>query len=92
MPDTSKISKEKKAPFPENFHSGYVAVVGLPNVGKSTLLNKLLHYKISIVSAKPQTTRRNVLGILNDKNYQIVFIDTPGILKPRYNLQEIMLR
>jgi len=92
MPDTPNTRKEKTPPLPENFRSGYVAVVGLPNVGKSTLLNRLLHYKISIVSAKPQTTRRNVVGILNDKNYQIVFIDTPGILKPRYNLQEIMLR
>lgn len=75
-----------------DFRSGYAAVVGLPNVGKSTLLNQLLHYKISIVSKKPQTTRKNVLGILNGQDYQVVFTDTPGILQPRYSLQEIMLK
>jgi GTP-binding protein Era len=75
-----------------DFRSGYVAVIGLPNVGKSTLLNQLLHYKISIVSKKPQTTRKNVLGILNGQDYQVVFTDTPGILQPRYSLQEIMLK
>lgn len=74
------------------FKAGYVAVIGLPNAGKSTLLNQLLQYKLSIVSRKPQTTRRNVLGILNREGLQIIFIDTPGILKPRYNLQEVMMK
>ena len=75
-----------------NFRAGYVAVIGLPNVGKSTLLNHLLKQKISIVTAKPQTTRKNVLGILNGNAHQIVFLDTPGILDPQYNLQKVMMR
>ncbi len=76
----------------KDFRAGYVAVLGPPNVGKSTLLNQLLHYKLSIVSKKPQTTRKNVVGILNEEGYQIIFIDTPGMLKPRYGLQEYMLK
>lgn len=79
-------------PFPPDFRAGYAAVVGLPNVGKSTLLNQLLHFKLSIVSKKPQTTRKNVLGILSGEKYQVIFIDTPGILEPRYNLQKFMLK
>ncbi|RMH83535.1 MAG: GTPase Era [Calditrichaeota bacterium] len=99
VPETSPGSgkAEEASPalisgVPEHFRAGYVAVVGLPNVGKSTLLNQLLHFKLSIVSPKPQTTRKNVLGILTEKEYQIVFIDTPGILTPRYSLQQYMLR
>jgi GTPase len=65
------------------FKSGYVAIVGAPNVGKSTLLNRLLRQKISITAPKPQTTRNRVLGILNDDSYQIIFVDTPGIHKAR---------
>lgn len=79
-------------PIPAGFRAGYVAVVGLPNAGKSTLLNQLLQFKISIVTRRPQTTRKNLLGILNGEDYQIVFIDTPGILKPRYNLQRFMMK
>ncbi|APF17427.1 GTPase Era [Caldithrix abyssi] len=76
---------------PENFKSGYVAIIGLPNAGKSTLLNALLNIKLSIISAKPQTTRRRVLGILNKAEYQVVFIDTPGIIKPKYKLHTRMM-
>ncbi len=76
---------------PDNFKAGYAVIIGLPNTGKSTLLNALLDIKLSIISPKPQTTRRRVLGILNKDNYQVIFIDTPGILKPRYELQKKMM-
>jgi GTP-binding protein Era len=69
---------------------GFVALVGLPNSGKSTLMNRYLKEKVSIVSPKPQTTRSNVTTILSSEMYQIIFIDTPGLLKPRYKMQEVM--
>ena len=71
--------------------SGYVAIVGLPNSGKSTLLNAILGQKLAITNVKPQTTRKRILGILTEKDYQIVFLDTPGIINPSYLLQEKML-
>ncbi len=74
-----------------NTKAGYVAILGLPNAGKSTLLNALLAQKISIVNEKPQTTRKRILGILSEENYQVIFLDTPGILKPAYLLQEKMM-
>ena len=71
--------------------SGYVAIIGLPNSGKSTLLNALLGQKLAITNLKPQTTRKRILGILTEKNYQIIFLDTPGIINPSYLLQEKMM-
>jgi len=77
---------------PHQYRAGYVTIVGEPNVGKSTLLNALLKQKISIVTPKPQTTRQRILGILSESDVQIVFLDTPGLLKPKYLLQKNMVR
>jgi len=71
--------------------SGFVNIIGNPNVGKSTLMNVLIGEKLSIITNKAQTTRHRILGILNKKDYQIVFSDTPGIIQPAYKLQESMM-
>ncbi len=71
--------------------SGFVNIIGNPNVGKSTLMNALVGEKLSIVTAKAQTTRHRIMGIVNGDNWQIVYSDTPGILKPNYRLQESMM-
>jgi GTP-binding protein Era len=71
--------------------AGFVNIIGNPNVGKSTLMNALVGENLSIVTAKAQTTRHRIMGIVNGDNYQIVFSDTPGILKPNYRLQQNML-
>jgi GTP-binding protein Era len=73
-----------------NKKSGFVAIAGKPNAGKSTVLNSVLGQDISIVTSKPQTTRNRIFGIYTKENVQIVFVDTPGILKPRYKLQAFM--
>ena len=71
--------------------SGFVNIIGNPNVGKSTLMNAMVGEKLSIVTAKAQTTRHRIMGIVNGEDYQIVYSDTPGILKPNYRLQQNMM-
>jgi GTP-binding protein Era len=71
---------------------GYVALVGRTNVGKSTLLNRLVDFPLAVITPKPQTTRHRIAGILTEPDYQIAFVDTPGLLQPRYALHEAMMR
>ena len=75
----------------ENHRAGFVNIVGNPNVGKSTLMNDLVGERVSIITAKAQTTRHRIMGIVNTDDYQIVFSDTPGVLSPKYKLQKSML-
>ncbi|MDE5791003.1 MAG: GTPase Era [Muribaculaceae bacterium] len=88
MEDTNITNAEHT----ENGHrAGFVNIVGNPNVGKSTLMNDLVGERISIITSKAQTTRHRIMGIVNTPEYQIVYSDTPGVLKPKYKLQESML-
>jgi GTP-binding protein Era len=75
-----------------DFRSGFVTIIGRPNVGKSTLMNRFIGEKIAIVSSKPQTTRNKIQGVLTRPGYQIVFIDTPGLHKPKNKLGEYMIK
>lgn len=75
----------------DNHRAGFVNIVGNPNVGKSTLMNDLVGERVSIITAKAQTTRHRIMGIVNTDDYQIVFSDTPGVLSPKYKLQKSML-
>lgn len=83
MEETQNTQSQHKA--------GFVNIVGNPNVGKSTLMNRLVGERMSIITPKAQTTRHRITGIVNTEDYQIVFSDTPGVLKPRYKMQEAML-
>jgi len=74
-----------------NHRSGFVNILGNPNVGKSTIMNALVGEKLSIITSKAQTTRHRIMGIVNGEDFQIVYSDTPGILKPKYKLQESMM-
>jgi len=74
-----------------SFKSGFVSIIGRPNVGKSSLMNKLMGENISIITPKAQTTRHRIMGMLNAENYQVVYSDTPGILEPKYSLHDAMM-
>ncbi|MCS6846283.1 MAG: GTPase Era [Anaerolineae bacterium] len=82
----------EEQPLPPDHRSGYVAVVGKPNVGKSTLVNALIGHKVAIISPKPQTTRRRILGILTRDDAQVLFLDTPGVHEPKQALNRYMMR
>ena len=74
------------------FKSGYVSIIGEPNVGKSTLLNTMMGEKLAIVTPKPQTTRNRITGILTTDSYQVIFLDTPGVITPKYRLHDQMVK
>tara|TARA_Y100000589_G_C27161371_1_gene632903 strand:- start:551 stop:1498 length:948 start_codon:yes stop_codon:yes gene_type:complete len=78
--------------YPEGHKSGFVNIVGSPNVGKSTLMNKLVGERLSIINSKAQTTRHRIMGMVNEPKFQIVYSDTPGVLDPAYKLQEGMMK
>ncbi len=97
LEDLSPVQAIKNASLPiENYppdhKAGFVNIVGNPNVGKSTLMNNMIGENLSIITSKAQTTRHRIFGIVNGDKFQIIFSDTPGILKPSYKLQEAMLR
>lgn len=91
LENTLKQQEQRASDEKENsFRSGFIAIIGLPNVGKSTLLNRILHQKISIVSPKPQTTRNRIVGVKHMPGAQLIFLDTPGVAVPKTKLNKAM--
>src|SRR5690625_2634436 len=90
--DPDKVNEEALPESAAVHRSGYVAIIGEPNAGKSTLMNSLLGSRISITTHKPQTTRHQIIGIHSDEDSQIIFLDTPGVLTPKYELQNAMMK
>ena len=90
MPELPPMPKGND--FPEGHKAGFVNIVGSPNVGKSTLMNKLVGERLSIINSKAQTTRHRIMGMVNEPEFQIVYSDTPGVLDPAYKLQEGMMK
>ena len=93
LPQTDAVDSAAAQPVVEGHphRAGFVNIIGNPNVGKSTLMNALVGERLSIITSKAQTTRHRIMGIVNGEDYQIVYSDTPGILKPAYNLQRSMM-
>ena len=87
----TELKQQENTSTPAVHKAGFVNIVGNPNVGKSTLMNDLVGERVSIITSKAQTTRHRIMGIVNTPEYQIVFSDTPGVLQPKYKLQESML-
>ncbi|AHM61950.1 GTPase Era [Flammeovirgaceae bacterium 311] len=91
-PEPTGEPRPQPAEIPADHKAGFVSIVGKPNVGKSTLMNQMVGERLSIITAKAQTTRHRIMGMINGDNYQIVYSDTPGILKPQYELHKSMMR
>ena len=93
LPQTDAVDSAAAQPVVEGHphRAGFVNIIGNPNVGKSTLMNALVGERLSIITSKAQTTRHRIMGIVNGEDYQIVYSDTPGILKPSYSLQQSMM-
>ena len=88
----TQLQKESSIYMSQGFHSGFVTIIGLPNVGKSSIMNVMVGEKVAIVSNRPQTTRSRIMGVVTHDNDQIVFLDTPGVHRPRTKLGEYMMQ
>ena len=87
-----RIIHDKRNSETKSYKSGFISIIGRPNVGKSTFLNRVIGQKIAIMSDKPQTTRNKIQGVLTMNDAQLIFIDTPGIHKPKHKLGDFMMK